>query len=223
MSDYTCFHLATVTPDWKSDDDKSFPHPIHHRPVAACFIRLAADGRALVYTDGLNELTPAHEGALVAQCLKKMPADYATLVGVSLRRFSLPVLYYRALHYGMSTKTVSASIHTTPNDVSVLDDNERNTPALFQLGQLVGFAKRPWLDVAKAWSDGQPQVIVDRLEIDVMLIACVFLRMQFCRGEIGGKQYQERARALLGVFKNRTEFSTQFLANSDVRSYLNVK
>lgn len=223
MSDYTCFHIATVTPDWKSEDDKAFPHPIHHRPVAVCFIRLGADGRALAYTDGLNELTAEHEGGLVRQFVKKLPPDYSTLVGTTVRRFSLPVMYYRALHYGFPTTQIFEPILKKPIDVSVLGDNERSTPALYQLGQLVGFAKRPWLDIAKAWNDGQSQLIADRLEVDVMLIACVFLRMQLCQGNISPAQYQTQARSVLEVFKERTEFSAQFLKRSDVRAYLNVR
>lgn len=223
MPDYTCFHIATVTPDWKSDDGKGFPHPIQHRPVALCFIRIMEDGRAFVYTDGLNELIEEHERGLVQEFVKKLPTNYETLVGTTVRRFSLPVMYYRALHYGLPTKQISDPITgAKPIDISVLGDNERSTPALYQLGQLVGFAKRPWLDIAKAWQDGHAQLIIDRLEVDTMLIACVFLRMQFCRGDLSANQYQTHALSILNIFKERTEFSSGFLQRSDVKQFLQV-
>ncbi len=221
MPDYTCFHIATVTPNWKADD-KKFPHPIHHRPVAICFIRLGEKGRVRVYTDGLNELTAEHEGGLVQQFIKKLPSDHRTLVGNSVRRFSLPVMYYRALHYGLPAQQIFEPICKEPVDVSVLGGRDRDTPALYQLGQLVGFAKRPWLDIAQAWNDGHIQTIVDRLEVDVMLIACVFLRMQLCNGDLSLHHYLTYAKSVVGAFKNRTEFSTGFLKRSDVNHFLNV-
>lgn len=224
MPDFTYFHVATVTPDWRSDDPKAFPHPIHHRPIGACLMRLPQDGSApLIHTDGMHELTDAHERALLQALIQRLPEDtYESLAGVSVRRFSAPVLFYRALRFGLPTAQLARAIVKNIVDVSVLLGREDNSPSLSALAQLVGFAKRQWLDVGKAWKDGQSQLIVDRLEVDVLLIACLHLRLQFCMGHLDREGYGKQALAALNAFKTRTEFSADFLKRSDIPRFLAV-
>jgi len=222
MLDYIFYHVGTVCPDYKAaEDDTDFPHVIYHHPVVVSFIRVTERGEVRVHTTGIQKLTAEEEVPLIQSFLNLLPEDPKNLITFAGRTFGLQVMYLRGLHRGLDTGRIETWMEKHVDLSEELAPHGRAS-SLSLYGQLIGFVKRPWLDIQKAWDDGAFDRIYDKVEVDALIIAALYLRLRYCRGrDLSKTMYQDLMRSLLEEFRLRSSLSTMFLKNSNVRKLLN--
>lgn len=236
---HTFFHIATVTPKWEpydKDDKKSFPHPVHHQPIAVSLLRLkkasskdANDKLEVTITSkGIHDIE--EEGrALVAAFFQKVPGETSYLVSFGGRSFSLPVMVYNAMRYG-----VDASQYLRDQEVFTAQFSDQHTDLaellsgygamykaakLHEYAQMIGLAKRPYIDVEACFNSGEVDTIVARLEVDVAIIAAIYFRLLLSKGRLTIESYRNIARATLRKYFERSPMAERYLEDSDVLNY----
>jgi len=237
---HTFFHIATVTPDWKpydENDKKSFPHPVHHRPVAVSLLRLkkAKDSedngspQVTITSKGIHDLEQGERG-LVAGFFDKVPGDTSFLVSFNGRSFALPVMVYRAMHYGVDAskylqdqEVFTSQYSTQHTDLAALLTGYGATygsASLSEYAQMVGLAKRPYIKVEKFFNEGNIDAIVARLEVDVVITAAIYFRLLLSKGRLSLDGYRSIAGTTLRQYYERNQMAEKYLEDSDVRNYL---
>ncbi len=233
---HTFFHIATNVPDstGNREDEDGFPHPVRHRPIGVSLMRISKgkDVEPDIKISSKVIKDPKDEKPLVEQFFHRMPGGSGFVVSYMGRPFTLPVMVYAALRHGVDASEYlkderAFTARYSKQHIDLADflsgyGAVTQHASLTDFAKIIGFAKRVWLDVPKAFAAGDTSVIKDRLEIDVMLIAAIYLRLMFSQARLGSDAYQLVAKSMLHSFFDRSALIKNYLKKSDVKGYLNV-
>lgn len=221
---HTFFHISSIWPDREGAD---FPHPVHHRPIAVSILRVKND--EVKISSKVIEDIDTEEKALVSAFFRKMPDGAGNLVSFMGRRYGLPVMVYGALRHGVDASEYMqeeraftarySRQHTDLDDYLSGYGAVHTSASLSDYSQLMGLGKRPWVDVPRDFDDGLYQLIQDRLEVDVLIIAAVYLRVLLSQGQIDPEYYRSIAKTIFMTYYERSQMAHDFLEASDLKSY----
>jgi len=226
------FHIATVTPDWEpydSNDKSEFPHPVHHHPMAVSLLQLRDDDaepdvQVKVISKGISDLKKEERG-LVRTFFQKVPGNVNSLVSFNGRSFAIPVMVYRALHHGVdATKYLQEAgglFGRSPSSTPHIDLSESlsgygamyKSASLSNYAMMLGLSKRPYLDVSQAFSSGNVNSIVMRLEVDVLITAIIYYRLLLSQGW-DRKAYEKTLNSTLEAYAQRNELAENYILES---------
>lgn len=235
---HTFFHIATVTPEWEPydpADKKSFPHPVYHRPVAVSVLRITKgkgegdDGQVDVNIVSRTISNLDGERELVAAFFKNVPGDTSFLVSFQGRSFCLPVMVYRALRHGVDASQYLqeqevftarySSQHVDLADFLSGYGATYGNAQLSEYAKMLGLAKRPYIDVGKRFEEGELQVIQDRLEVDVMIIAAIYFRLLLSQGRLDIDNFRVVSKKALRCYFDRNNLAQKYLEDSSIKEY----
>ena len=184
-----------------------------------------------ITSKGIRDIKEEGRG-LVAAFFKKVPGETSFLVSFGGRSFSLPVMVYNAMHYG-----VDASQYLRDQEVFTAQFSDQHTDlselltgygalykaaSLSEYGKMVGLAKRPYIDVAECFKTGNVETIVQRLEVDVAIIAAIYFRLLLSKGRLSIEGYRAVAGMTLRKYYESNPMAEKFLEDSGVRNYLHA-
>jgi predicted PolB exonuclease-like 3'-5' exonuclease len=164
------------------------------------------------------------------------------LVDFNGARFDVPVLTYRAFHYGIDlgwyfgripdnrgeissfSKTYRDRYHGEHHDLAELFTNfgRFNRPHLKTLAKLMGLPGKTGMDGSQtyqAFKDGKFKEIDSYCMEDVYQTAWIFMRYLLMAGKIGLETYQVAASSLLDVVRQKNEH-VEFFDKIDVPALL---
>jgi len=234
---HTIFHIATHVPDPPNRDEDEFPHPLYHRPVAVSLLRITREKDSLdpivqVMTKGITDIEK-DEGTLVEQFFQKMPGGSGFVVSYMGRPFALPVMVYAALRHGVDASDYlkderAFTARYSHNHIDLADflsgyGAVPQNATLSDYARIIGFAKRVWVDVPKAFEAGDIKLIKERLEIDVMIIAAIYIRLLFSQGRLEPEAFELVAKKVLHAYFDRSALAKNYLKKSNVKAYLKVR
>lgn len=199
--DHTICHIATITPNWEPYDpkEKNFPPPIYHVPIGACVFDLheqkdeAKTVKAVLRTKVIR--TAEAEKPFIKGLINQLPGRRGSFVTFNGDTFLVPVLLYRAMAHNLPNMLPLLTTNTAAhiNLYWLLGNYGRlyNVASLSEFGQLLGYPKRPYLDVAAAYENKAYDAIRSRLEIDVILITKVWLSLMVAFGSLNATRHDE--------------------------------
>jgi predicted PolB exonuclease-like 3'-5' exonuclease len=234
---HVIFHIATVTPNWEpyeKDGKQEFPPPIYHVPVAVSLLQLRMDGQEALSVNIASKRvdTLEEERSLVNYFFQHVPGDAAFIVSFNGRSFTLPVMVYRSLYHGVDASRYLqnqemfnarfSSRHIDLSEVLSGYGALYRSASLSEYAQLIGLAKRPYIDVAKAFEEQQLDLISNRLEVDVLITAAIYFRLLLSQGDISVDIYKKIARTVLKAYHKSNPFAERYLNGSNVPKYLSI-
>ncbi len=221
---HTFFHVSSV---WPERDGADFPHPVHHRPIAVSILRVKGDA-VKISSKAIGDVDK-EEGALVSAFFRKMPDGAGHLVSFMGRRYGLPVMVYGALRHGVDASEYMQEerAFTARYSRQHLDLDDylsgygavHTSASLSDYAQLMGLAKRPWVDVPKAFDEGNLQLIQERLEVDVLIIAAVYLRVMLSQGQIEPAYYRSLAKQIFMSYFDTSSYAAEYIESSNIKAY----
>lgn len=176
----------------------------------------------------------ADEKELITRFFAGIDKYRPTLVSWNGSGFDLPVLHYRALLHGVSSKTYwdigefdnsskynnyLGRYHTRHIDLMdyLAAYNAKSFAKLDDIANLIGLPGKMGLDgslVAQAYFNGQIKQIRDYCEIDVLNTYLVYLRFQLIRGQLSEAQYLQEIKIVEQHLHDSTnEHFHEFLQN----------
>lgn len=205
LDDQALVEMAAQRRRQKTGSD-FMPHHLHQVVAISCVLR---DQRHFKVWS-LGEL-PESEGALIQRFFDGIEKYRPQLISWNGGGFDLPVLHYRGLIHGVSSRQywemgegdrefkwnnyISRyhSRHLDLMDLLAMYTGRANAP-LDEMARLIGFPGKVGMDGSKvwqAWQQGQLEAIRNYCETDVVNTYLVYLRFQLMRGQIGPSAFEQ--------------------------------
>lgn len=221
------FHIATASPEFVGE---GFPPLLYHRVIGTSILKVtgtAPDVNISTYVDmDLNT-----ESTIVASFFDKLADDGGSTFQLASFRgnsFALPVLTYRALAHGIDASSyLNEDAYFEPRfakrnvDLSERFTNFGQVPggSLNDYVKMVGLPGRPWVDFASLVTNENRQGITDSLDMDVFLIAMLYLRLSLAHG-IPQKTYKEVGKSVMKSYYNYNEKVAAYLDKANAKKFL---
>ncbi len=218
---HVAFHIATVCPSYTGT---GFPPLLHHIPVSAVVLALVQDD-VIITSKTIKSVDESRE--LTEFFFEELQGGPYHLVSFKGRSFSLPVMVYNALRYGVdassylaeeyqSTGGKNSAVHTDLLDWLTNYGLVGGTN-LAAYVQMVGLPARvpSGHQIATQFANGQTDLIEGNLSIDVMLTAALFLRTLLVSGQLTKARYTETAKSVMKHFFDHNEAAEAFLGAID--------
>ena len=219
---HCALHLATVV-DTPGGKDR-FGHPTDHEIVGISYIYLKGHAAKLTISCGNTVIDPPDRGS--EELLEEFVARYERgevehLVTLFGEGFTLPVLYYNCLRYGISMPSVFGSEgmyprHRGENNIELVSllTNHRMVDVLKMEGyiaKLTSFPERTRPNMAELVNEKRYKTVRANLALDVLGMTMLWLRHEVVAGSLSRSEEQVILKKVIAASRKKSKAVRRFL------------